>query len=250
MKGHTKSTCGTPTRASADVPYLDRWLRSDRQREAAFKELCDAGCDRIILGNLFPLLNEPGPMKLESGHEINMRRLDAETASNPLDLEGLKQIVGKANSLIKDLERLKETPLVRTLRAQGAFPPGDLLSGSAIRGLVPAAFQGLLELPERVKGVSHTSPDQNRILARIYDHIYACTGRPHDALVADVLGAPWNAALLKARRSRKNLRSNDQGSSDPGHYESFRQAIQARDGELHKSTKHRFSRSLKTHSPN
>jgi len=231
MNDRVKNTREAAKRASTAYFDFDRWLKRVDRREAAFKKLCEAGCDRNTLGSLFVLLTEPSLMKLESGAEIHLRRLDKESALNPLDPAALERIVKKAKSLIEDLRRLKQTPLVRSLDARGAFPPGDLLSGSTICGLVPAAFHGLLGLPERAREISHSTPDFDRILARIYEHIYACTGQPHDALVADVLGGRWNAAQLKMRRSRKKPKP---APSDEARYEGLLRALSARDLELQK----------------
>jgi hypothetical protein len=202
----------------------------------AFEELCQKGCDRRILSNLFLLLSAPSCVRLKTGQTIELRaearsilgpdygaktghtiELSAGDSSErllcPVAEDELPRIARRAEKLLCDIERLRRTRLIRRLVADGRLPDDDLLGGSPLLEIKRAYFHGLLHLAELAGGFgARQRPDYTRRLKAIFKHIRECTGRWHDGRVADILDdllpnpqKPYNAESLKVWRNEHGL---------------------------------------------
>jgi hypothetical protein len=193
-----------------------------RAGKSALDFLCHRGCDRAILESLLVFLTHPTPLRLEAGLErkqpieIHLRPLDALKTTDALgtDMRRLRQIASRASKLGSEIIRLRKTPLVRHLDAEGKFFQGDLLSTSPVLNHLgglsqPTGLQGLIDLPRLAKKLgSERSPERTRLLKKIYAHIRERTGHWYDGRVADVLNAfdlPYLEPSLKEWRKRHGL---------------------------------------------
>ena len=135
----------------------------------------------------------------------------------------LKSVSRRTQAFLRDLHRLRRSPLVRFLNQQRPINPRDLLAlGSSPLTSAPdlrdCEFRTLLELPQAFREVLEglgirQSPDRAALLSSIYKHIHERCGQWHDTLVADVLNdvepgleePPATADSLKMWRKRHCL---------------------------------------------
>jgi hypothetical protein len=150
------------------------------------------------------------PIQLQTGRTIELNARDSwDSLLYPVTRGELPRIALQARKLLGDIERLRETRLVRRLD----LPDEDLLGGSPLPKVKRIYFQGLLNLPKLAKGFgSRKRPDYTRRLTLIYQHIHECTRQWYDAKVADILNDllpdpehPHNAESLKQWRSEHGV---------------------------------------------
>ena len=179
------------------------WLAEQLQREGrvpldAFEKLCDK-CDRNFLAWHFATLAtpsfEPDPLPKEFEHSpqkprdrVQMFPLDSwETATKGQTPDDLRSIAEGAKRLMRHIERLRETRLVRILAVEGKIKRGDLLHPYCN---YKRHFEGILDLPESAKRVGpQKKPDYNEVLTEIVLHVHDCTGKWHDTLLSEILEA-------------------------------------------------------------
>ena len=179
------------------------WLAEQLQRDTkfplyTFKELCDK-CDRNFLIWHFATLAttsfKPDPLSKEfecspqkPRNRVQMFPLDSwETATKGQTPEDFRSIAERAKRLMKHIERLRETRLVRILAGGDKIRKGDLLHPDCN---YKRHFEGILDLPESAKRVGpQKKPDYNEVLEEIVLHVHDCTRKWHDTSLSEILRA-------------------------------------------------------------
>ena len=200
---------------------LRTWLAEQLQRDTrfplvAFKKLCEK-CDKNFLVWHFATLATPSfkPDPLPKGFEhfpqkprdkVQMFPLDSwKTATKSLNLDDLRSIARGVKRLMRHIEKLRQTRLVRFLAAQGKIKRGDLLHPYCN---YKRHFEGILDLPESAKSVGpQKKAEYNEVLTEIVVHVHDHTNKWHDTPLSEILralGLPQSTpeALKQWRRSR------------------------------------------------
>jgi len=138
-----------------------------------------------------------------------------DTALNGMTLRELRQVSQRARKLLQEVQRLRQTPLVRSLVKDQLLNEDDLLysPGFSFVSCLPQ-FNGLLKLPKLAKAFgARQRPDYQRCLTAVYKHIRSNTGQWHDRLLAEILldllpkeKNEINPAMLKKWRRDHNLK--------------------------------------------
>jgi hypothetical protein len=168
---------------------------------AAFKKLCDLGCNRDYLDFQLKLIDlqeviiPPQVINLEIGgiHKTGGNNFtfhffdDWKEALGRRNLADLRQIAARAKRLKKEIEELRKTELVRSLVQDGTLPKGDLLAGSQLKDTTKK-LDGLIALPDIVKRrFSRKSVDRTTLRIDLAKHIREKTGDWQDRLRATLL---------------------------------------------------------------
>src|SRR5262249_343798 len=128
---------------------------------------------------------------LSGGRKIHIRPFDSyASALNGLTSANLKEIESEAKCLMRTINRLKSTPLVRDMDQRGLIPAGDLLRG--VGAPCGSQFESLLRLRELATMFlgdprKPRKADFDSDLSRIYGFIHQHSRRWRDELVADIL---------------------------------------------------------------
>jgi hypothetical protein len=153
---------------------------------------------------------------LRGGRKIHIRPFDSyRSALDGIKLSELRKTEYEAESLIRKINRIKRTPLVREMDQRDAIPAEDLLR----RADFPCGsqFETLLRLREIAKMLlgnprKPRKPDFDSDLSRIYRYIHEHTARWHDERVADILNdllpnraTPFTGSSLKQWRQKRDL---------------------------------------------
>ena len=182
--------------------WLRRKLGATYKPLEAFEVLCQV-CDREFLTWQFFTL-------AASRDENPIFALDSWAATGGRTPEDLDAIKAKVLKLLKEIEKLRNTPLVRILASDpemGKIKKGDLLHPYCD---FRVHFEGILNLSRFVRGDDpylptvrkaeseykptpaigpQKQPTFNEILTGIVKHVFQHTGRWHDREVAEILYA-------------------------------------------------------------
>lgn len=177
--------------------YLKRVLTRNGSKQGwiSFEQLCNEGCDPILLTWCFIWLYDE-PVRVEGADDktgrLEMRPtpLDRLDARGDYTLEALDRIANISRELQRELPRLMKVPFIRELVARRILPLDDLLSGPS--GFLPnrqaARLNGLTSLGYLARQFGpQKKPHYTKRLKEIYVHIHERTGTWHDRLVADIL---------------------------------------------------------------
>lgn len=204
-----------------EVPYLKELLSLTESRNGikGFNELCRKGCDPHILGRSFiwlyvceSALNDKSQENIDKDKNSILSDYSYSTDSGEFDLENLQKISKKARELREEINRLKNTGLVRYLSAYNLIKTDDLLSGHPL--FPDNRFFGILNIVEFAKELkSSRRPDRVRLGTEIYQHIYEKTGDWNDEQVAYILNdlfpnpdnPTYTEACLRQWRYRQRL---------------------------------------------
>lgn len=179
--------------------------------QKAFNKLCRLGCEPTHLGmDIFGLwLYLPAYFQkagiqhrecfvpsLDSWQTL----LDPNDNKPPFSYGDLDQIARRAQKLVKEIMRLRKTPLVYELVQQGEIAGHDLLGGGPMFSEnVKAQFEGLFRLPNLAKRFGPKQhPDYNQHVTGILHNVKEATGDGHFELVAEVLTALRNPYTTEA----------------------------------------------------
>jgi hypothetical protein len=155
-------------------------------------------------------------IKVRDGRRIRIRALDSyKSALDGITLRELGRIESETKALVRKINNLKRTPLVRELNDKGVISSDDVLGKTDFP--CESRFQALLNLKHlaaRVLGDPRKprKHDFDADLSRIYRCIHDHAGRWHDERVADILNdllrtraEPFTQPGLKQWRYKNGL---------------------------------------------
>ena len=191
-----------------------------------FRALCDAVCTEEAhpcqlrpyceeLAFCFDLLTGPSLFHSLDSYASAFSGFEIREPGKGFEFKRLKKLESRVATVIKEIDELKKTPIVRELAEQGLIPSDDVLGMPDFS--CRSHFQALLDLRNRASIVlgdprKPKRVDFDSILLGIYMHIHSRSGGWHDRSVADILNdlfpdrrEPFTESSLKQWRYTRDI---------------------------------------------
>ena len=155
-----------PSEKNLSISDLPIFKRLTSYSKGSFEKLCDLGCNPVILNDYLDLLPLP------------------KLSPKPITPLQAKQIAGRANKVLADIESLEKLGIMDLMFP---FPADEHIRHSEVP-YAARVLQEMAELPKFLKEVwPFWNPEHVNYLSVIYNHIHTETKGWNDKLVADIL---------------------------------------------------------------